>query len=169
VTDHANHGGLTQHEASATVSAAKVRPCFHLSIPAHDLEATERWYVDGLGCRPGRRSADALILDLGGHQLVAQRLRPDHSEPFQPGIYPRHFGLVFDSAAPWQQLLERARAAELCFGVEPRCRYAGEQLEHHTFFLIDPSGNWLEFKHYSNAEAVLGCRDLAKVGDAELR
>jgi uncharacterized protein len=47
--------------------------------------------------------------------------------------------------------------------------YRGEVLEHHTFFLIDPSGNWLEFKHYSHPEAVLGCRDQAVVGDSALR
>ena len=148
---------------------AMERPCFHLSIPAHDLEATERWYVDGLGCRAGRRSEEALILDLAGHQLVAQRLPPEAGEPVQPSIYPRHFGLVFATASAWRELLERARSAGLRFGVEPRCRFAGQRLEHLSFFLIDPSANWLEFKHYSHAEAVLGCQDQAVVGDAEFR
>lgn len=145
------------------------RPCFHLSIPALDLEASRRWYVEGLGCRAGRSSADALILDLAGHQLVAQRLRQPGLEIPQAGIYPRHFGLVFADAASWQALLDRVRAAGLRFGVEPKCRFPGQVLEHHTFFLIDPSGNWLEFKHYSHPEAVLGCTDQAIVGDAELR
>lgn len=145
------------------------RPCFHLSIPAHDLEATERWYVDGLGCRPGRRSPEALILDLGGHQLVAQRQPATALEAPQPGIYPRHFGLVLETRTSWQALLERARAAGLRFGVEPKCRFANQVLEHHTFFLIDPSGNWLEFKHYTHSEAILGCREQAVVGDAALR
>jgi len=44
---------------------------FHLSIPSADLATTERWYVEGLGCEVGRRSGQALILNLGGHQLVA--------------------------------------------------------------------------------------------------
>ena len=143
------------------------RPRFHLSIPVSDLEATEQWYVQGLGCRAGRSSSHALILDLGGHQLVAQRqLAP---EPAQPGIYPRHFGLVFDDLDAWLRQLERARSAGLQFGVEPKLRFEGQLLEHHTFFLIDPSGNWLEFKHYSHPEAILGCRDHAVVGDADLR
>lgn len=145
------------------------RPRFHLSIPALDLEQCRRWYVEGLGCRAGRASAEALILDLGGHQLVAQRLRQPSGEPAQTGIYPRHFGLVFDDLDSWRSLLNRARAAGLRFGVEPKCRFQGEVLEHHTFFLIDPSGNWLEFKHYSHPEAVLGCSDQAVVGDADLR
>jgi extradiol dioxygenase family protein len=144
-------------------------PLFHLSIPALDLAATERWYVDGLGCRRGRRSEHALILDLGGHQVVAQRVAQESREAWQPGIYPRHFGLVFPDPEPWQALLERARAVGLRFGVEPKCRFAGEQLEHHTFFLIDPSGNWLEFKHYTHPEAVLGCTEQVRVGDAAFR
>jgi extradiol dioxygenase family protein len=90
-------------------------------------------------------------------------------EPLQQGIYPRHFGLVFPDRQAWQSLLERARSAGLRFGVEPKCRFAGERLEHHTFFLIDPSGNWLEFKHYTHPDAVLGCTEQTRVGDAAFR
>jgi extradiol dioxygenase family protein len=45
-------------------------PRFHLSIPARDLGLSLAWYERVLGCRPGRRSPLAGILDLGGHQLV---------------------------------------------------------------------------------------------------
>jgi extradiol dioxygenase family protein len=145
------------------------RSCFHLSIPAIDLEATVRWYVDGLGCRPGRRSPDAAILDLGGHQLVAQRLAQGSFPESQRGIYPRHFGLVFEEWNTWRSLHERVSAAGIAFAVAPKCRFPGEVLEHHTFFLTDPSDNWLEFKHYSHPEAILGCVDQAVVGDALFR
>ena len=144
------------------------RCCFHLSIPVADLEATERWYGDGLGCGLGRRSDHALILDLGGHQLVAQLTPPEALAP-QRGIYPRHFGLVFERLEEWGRWRDRARASQLRFGVEPKCRYPGQALEHHSFFLIDPSGNWLEFKHYSDPEAVLGHRHLSAVGDSDWR
>ncbi|MEB3256053.1 MAG: VOC family protein [Synechococcaceae cyanobacterium] len=143
-------------------------PRFHLSIPCTDLAATERWYVQGLGCVAGRRSEHALILDLGGHQLVAQKTPPPLGPP-QRGIYPRHFGLVYDDFATWDALRRRAEQAALRFGVEPRCRYPGQALEHHSFFLIDPDHHWLEFKHYRLPEAVLGCHHLDQVGDAELR
>jgi extradiol dioxygenase family protein len=142
--------------------------CFHLSIPSTDLAATERWYVEGLGCTLGRRSPQALILNLGGHQLVAQ-LTPAIPQPPQRGIYPRHFGLVFTSLSAWEALRDRAQRAGLTFGVEPKLRYSGDVLEHHTFFLIDPDHHWLEFKHYSHPEAVFGCRDRETVGDHDLR
>ena len=143
------------------------RPRFHLSIPSCDLEASRRWYVEGLGCTPGRSSADALILDLGGHQLVLQKQRKP--EPIQSGIYPRHFGLVFDQLGSWEALRDRITGLGEPFRVEPKCRFSGEALEHWTFFLQDPSANWLEFKHYSNPEAVLACHQHTEVGDRDLR
>jgi len=138
---------------------------FHLSIPAIDLERTERWYSEVLGCQPGRRSAQAVILNLGGHQLVAQH-KGEYLGDSQKGIYPRHFGLVFDSLESWQALRERVMAAGVGFAVAPKCRYRGTVLEHWTFFLRDPSDNWLEFKHYRNSEAVLGCSEHGSVGEA---
>ncbi len=111
---------------------------FHLSIPAVDLDASQRWYVEGLGCVAGRRSADALILDLGGHQLVAQRTDPAVLGEQQCGIYPRHFGLVFAELASWQALLERSRAAGLVFGIEPKLRFAGEA--ELRFYAEDQAG-----------------------------
>lgn len=98
-------------------------PLFHLAFPVIDLEATERWYVQGLGCRRGRRSAEALVLELGGHQLVAHL---EHGAIHkQTGIYPRHFGLVFFSAEELDALEQRARAQGLQLGGEPRLRFAG--------------------------------------------
>ena len=144
------------------------RPCFHLSIPARDVVASAEWYTRALGCVPGRRSAVAAILDLGGHQLVLQQLQ-GAAEPEQAGIYPRHFGLVFDQLGSWEALRDRITGLGEPFRVEPKCRFSGEALEHWTFFLQDPSANWLEFKHYSNPDAVLGCRDHGDVGDHELR
>ena len=142
--------------------------CFHLSIPAIDLELSRHWYERVLGCRAGRCSDEALILDLGGHQLVLQRHR-DELGPPQQGIYPRHFGLIFYQEAPWQALQARVEQAGQAFAVRPKVRFAGDVLEHQTFFLQDPSHNWLEFKHYRHSEAILGCREQRVVGDRDLR
>ena len=142
--------------------------CFHLSIPAIDLALSRHWYEQVLGCQAGRCSDEALILDLGGHQLVLQRHR-DELGPQQQGIYPRHFGLIFHQAAQWHALQARVRKAGQPFAVKPKVRFAGEVLEHQTFFLQDPSNNWLEFKHYHHSQAVLGCQEQHLVGDSDLR
>lgn len=136
---------------------------FHLAFPVQDLEAAERFYVDGLGCTVGRRSKQAITFGLAGHQLVGH-LMPDQL-PKQQGIYPRHFGLIFLSQTEWQAMADRAKAKGLPFYQQPRVRFPGTRLEHHTFFLEDPSHNLLEFKHYTHESAIFGEREHGQVGD----
>jgi uncharacterized protein len=137
---------------------------FHLAFPIHDIEAAKRFYVDGLGCTLGRESAGAVTFGLADHQLVAHVVEDASNE--QKGIYPRHFGLVFLSKAPWQALADRAKGKGLTFYQQPRVRFPGTRIEHHTFFLQDPSNNLLEFKHYTHESAIFGERDFRAVGDA---
>ncbi|NJL02651.1 MAG: glyoxalase [Spirulinaceae cyanobacterium RM2_2_10] len=138
-------------------------PLFHLAIPVSDIEQTKTFYVEGLGCGLGRESAQAVILELQGHQVVAHLTH----EPLvrQPGIYPRHFGLIFPQAADWEALLARSQAQQLSFYQQPKHRFPGQLTEHRTFFLEDPFYNLLEFKYYRHAEAIFGGRELAAVGD----
>jgi len=137
---------------------------FHLAFPIHDVEAAKRFYIEGLGCILGRESGQAVTFGLAGHQLVAHVVTdfPDT----QKGIYPRHFGLVFLLKSQWQELADRAKTKELTFFQQPRVRFPGTRIEHHTFFLQDPSQNLLEFKHYTHESAIFGERDLHAVGDA---
>jgi len=136
---------------------------FHLAFPVQDLAAAKTFYVDGLGCHLGRASSKALTLALGGHQIIAHL--DSVTQPSQKGIYPRHFGLLFRSEADWQALADRAQARGLQFYQQPRCRFPGSPLEHLTFFLEDPSGNLLEFKHYRHESAIFGEEQIAQVGD----
>lgn len=138
---------------------------FHLAFPVGNLEDTKRFYVEGLGCMMGRESATSLILELQGHQIVAQ-VTPQPLE-VQKGIYPRHFGLVFLSEADWQAMADRAKAKGLRFFQHTRRRFVGTPLEHATFFLEDPFHNLLEFKHYKYQSAIFGEHQLADVGDSE--
>lgn len=138
---------------------------FHLAFPVHDLEAAKRFYVDGLGCVLGRESPTAVTFGLAGHQLIAH-LADDAMVP-QKGIYPRHFGLVLTLKEEWQAMADRAKLHELRFYQQPRLRFADTRIEHFTFFLEDPSGNLLEFKHYLHESAIFGERTFTAVGDAE--
>jgi uncharacterized protein len=136
---------------------------FHLAFPVQDLQQTREFYLDGLGCTPGRSSPQALILNLGGHQLVAHR--SPIADPPQAGIYPRHFGLVFETYAEWEALCDRAIDRGLRFYQAPKQRFPGKPTEHYTFFLEDPSHNLLEFKHYVHGSAIFGETETAGVGD----
>jgi len=137
---------------------------FHLAFPIHDLDAAKRFYVEGLGCTLGRESEQAVTFGLAGHQLVAHLSERPQQE--QKGIYPRHFGLVFLSKQAWQALVDRATERGLTFYQQPRVRFSGSRIEHHTFFLQDPSDNLLEFKHYTHESAIFGEREEHRVGDS---
>lgn len=136
---------------------------FHLAFPVNDLALTKAFYVDGLGCELGRESAQSVILNLYGHQLVAHLT----DEPLfaQKGIYPRHFGLVFAVETDWQTLLERSQQHQLNFYQSPKHRFLNSPLEHRTFFLADPAHNLLEFKYYRHPDAIFGQRQFMQIGD----
>jgi len=136
---------------------------FHLSFPVIDIPSTKAFYVDGLGCLSGRESPNSLILSLYGHQLVAHVI-PEAPTP-QSGIYPRHFGLVFQSESNWLVLLEKIHDKRIKFHQPPKIRFADTSLEHRTFFLADLSGNILEFKHYKFESAIFGETSFNQVGD----
>lgn len=102
-------------------------------------------------------------MNMGGHQVVAQI--SDNQPCEQHGIYPRHFGLIFNDRDDWQRLIDRVRRQGLEFYREPMVRFPGQVLEHDTFFLQDPSGNLLEFKYYHNRSAIFGETGIASVGD----
>ncbi|MEI6429374.1 MAG: VOC family protein [Pseudanabaena sp. ELA607] len=140
---------------------------FHLAFPVRDIPSTKTFYVDGLGCLAGRESEKSLIMSLYGHQLVAH-VEEEEANAHQRGIYPRHFGLIFYAEHNWMALLERVQEKRLKFYQKPKVRFADTSLEHRTFFLMDFSGNVLEFKHYRFESAIFGETDFHQVGDHAL-
>ena len=48
----------------------------------------------------------------------------------------------------------RIRNAGITFIIEPRGRYEGQPGEQRTMFLLDPSGNALEFKTFKHPEHI---------------
>ncbi|PPJ64733.1 VOC family protein [Cuspidothrix issatschenkoi] len=136
---------------------------FHLAFPVSNIPQTKAFYIDGLGCTPGRESAHALILNLYGHQLVAH-ITKNILTP-QKAIYPRHFGLIFTVEDTWQELLTRAKNKDLKFREEPKYRFNESILEHRTFFLEDPFYNLIEFKYYRYPDAIFGNAEYTAIGD----
>jgi len=56
-----------------------------------------------------------------------------------------HFGLVL-AMYQWRVLADRLLAAGTAFVIVPTVRFEGEPGERATMFLLDPSGNTIEFK-----------------------
>jgi extradiol dioxygenase family protein len=129
------------------------RPRFHLAFPVDDLAATRRFYGDILGCPEGRSADHWVDFDLFGHQIVAHLV--DHAgeratNPVDGDDVPvPHFGLLLHPD-DWRVLADRLVAARIEFVIEPHTRFAGQPGEQSTMFVLDPSGNALEFKAFAD-------------------
>jgi len=65
------------------------------------------------------------------------------------GVPVPHAGVVLEMAE-WVELAARLKQNEVSFIVEPYIRFKGEPGEQGTLFLLDPSGNALEFKSFKD-------------------
>lgn len=135
-----------------------LRP-FHLAFPVHDLAAARGFYGDLLGCPEGRSSPMWIDFNLYGHQIVAHLVEGDGSSGGGVNavdghdVPVPHFGIVL-TLDDWKAMAERLRAAGTAFVVEPHTRFEGKVGEQATMFLLDPSGNALEFKALADLETL---------------
>ncbi|CAM8668787.1 COG3565 Predicted dioxygenase of extradiol dioxygenase family [Comamonadaceae bacterium] len=127
---------------------------FHLAFPVHDLAAARRFYGETLGCPEGRSSPDWIDFNFYGHQIVAH-LSPGEcgsaarSAVDGHGVPVRHFGIVLPMA-DWEAMASRLQAQGTEFVIEPYIRFKGEPGEQATMFFLDPSGNAIEVKAFSD-------------------
>jgi extradiol dioxygenase family protein len=129
---------------------------FHLAFPVHDLAAARRFYGETLGCPEGRSSPEWIDFNFYGHQIVAH-LAPEEAGSSGrnavdgPGVPVRHFGIVLPMA-DWEAMAARLRAQGTAFVIEPYIRFKGEPGEQATMFFLDPSGNAIEIKAFSEIQ-----------------
>lgn len=129
---------------------------FHLAFPVHDLEAARSFYRDVLGCGQGREAETWIDFDMFGHQIVAHfdkdaAARGQVVNPVDGDSVPvPHFGVVL-AMDDWTALAERLKARDdTRWVIEPKIRFKGEPGEQATLFVLDPSGNALEFKAFAD-------------------
>lgn len=127
---------------------------FHVAFPVHDLAQARAFYGGTLGCPEGRSSQEWIDFNFYGHQIVAH-LAPGETREAQRntvddhGVPVRHFGIVLPMAE-WQALAGRLQATGVRFLIEPYVRFKGQPGEQATMFFLDPSGNALEIKAFSD-------------------
>jgi len=132
-------------------------PLFHLAIPVTDLDSTRRFYTGTFGCRVGRESDRWIDFDFFGHQVTAHlvdAVSAAQTNPVDEKQVPvRHFGVILEWNT-WHELADRLRAAGMAFLIEPYIRFKGQVGEQATMFVLDPSGNGLEFKSFRDPARV---------------
>ena len=129
---------------------------FHVALQVRDIAEARRFYSGVLGCGEGRSAPEWVDFDLYGHQLVCH-LNPSlgpsgrlgsHFNPVDGhGVPVPHCGVVLERAQ-WDELAARLKRHEVEWVIEPCTRFAGTPGEQSTLFILDPSGNALEFKSF---------------------
>jgi hypothetical protein len=144
------------------MSAQRLTP-FHIAVQVRDLGEARDFYRTVLGCAEGRSAETWADFNLFGHQFVCHvnpALGPRGKVPVYVNAVDAHavpvphYGMVLEMAA-WQALAQRLRAQGVPFVVEPQIRFQGQPGEQATLFLLDPSGNALEFKAFRDIDAQL--------------
>lgn len=134
------------------------RPRFHLAFPVRDLEEARAFYGTLLGCKEGRSSDEWIDFDFFGHQIVAH-LSPNevrhkaHNFVDGDAVPVRHFGVIL-AMKEWCALARKLEQENVSFIIAPEIRFKGLPGEQATFFILDPSGNALEFKAFEDESRI---------------
>lgn len=132
---------------SVPVSVADMTPVLHLSLPVHDLDAARRFYVEALGCRPGRTRERWIDVWFFGLQLTLHLSPTEVRASDAQGV--RHFGVVL-GAADYADVLDRLEEHDVEWLSPPTTHEAIALSGKAGGMLADPSGNVVEIKHYAD-------------------
>ncbi len=127
---------------------------FHYAFKVKDIESTRKFYVDILGCKEGRSTEAWIDFDFFDNQLSAH-ISDNFPELDYCGkvdgisVPIPHFGCLLDKDQ-FERIQKKLESEKINFVVKPQTRYKGKVGEQLTMFVIDFSGNPLEFKSFSN-------------------
>ena len=136
---------------------------FHIAVQVRNIEEARQFYGGVLGCGEGRSSPEWVDFNLYGHQFVCHlnsslgddgRIASHYNPVDGHGVPVPHCGVVLEMPE-WQFLAERLKRHGVSFVIEPHIRFEGQPGEQATMFLLDPTGNALEFKSFRNIAAQL--------------
>ncbi|HWD51050.1 MAG TPA: VOC family protein [Acidimicrobiales bacterium] len=127
-----------------------MEPILHLSLPVLDLAEARRFYIEALGCAPGRELPGCSDVWFYGMQLTLQE-RPDQVlDDEQRGV--RHFGVTL-TGDELDELLQRVGGHPVRWLAPVTIDYPGTPREQRKAKILDPSGNAIEIKAYVDREA----------------
>lgn len=129
---------------------------FHYAFKIKDIPSTRKFYVEVLGCQEGRSTETWIDFDFFGHQLsahISQNIPElDYCGKVDGISVPiPHFGCVLDTET-FLTVQQKLETADIDFVIKPYRRYEGKTGEQLTMFVLDYSGNPIEFKAFKNPE-----------------
>jgi extradiol dioxygenase family protein len=134
-------------------------PILHLSLPVRDLAAARAFYVDVLGCEPGRVRDGWIDVWFYGMQVTLHEEPGLVSAPDARAV--RHFGvtLAADELAALVQRLATQTIVPSIEWLRPLTTdHAGTARAQTKAMIADPSGNAIELKTYADPAAAFSDR-----------
>jgi uncharacterized protein len=134
-----------------------MRP-FHYAFKVKDIESTRSFYINMLGCAEGRSTERWIDFDFFGNQLSAH-ISKNIPELDYCGLVDGvkvpipHFGCVI-TTDDFNTIQKNLEENNIDFIVKPQTRYEGLTAEQKTMFVLDFSGNPIEFKAFKNEAAL---------------
>ncbi len=133
------------------------RAQFHLSLPCRSISATKSFYNETLGASLGRESTQWVDIDLFGNQITFTKIGEFQfhykSYKFEDSVLPAfHFGVLVEGPE-WEKLLGRIQGLSLELPVNTEF-LSGRTGTHRSFFVEDPNGYMVEFKHFLNPDDI---------------
>jgi extradiol dioxygenase family protein len=130
---------------------------FHLSTVVHDLDEARRFYSTILGRPELRNTPTSLHLDFFGSQLTLHGVPGYNAQALHMRVDAEivpvpHFGAAL-TMEQFNEVADRLKAENYPFVLQPHIRFAGKPFEHWVLFILDPSGNALEIKHFTQLPA----------------
>ncbi len=134
-----------------------MRP-FHYAFKVKDIVSTRAFYISILGCKEGRSTERWIDFDFFGNQLSAHVSTNipalDYCGVVDGVSVPiPHFGCII-SLPDFDRIQKNLEAHQIEFIIKPQIRYANENAKQKTMFVLDFSGNPIEFKAFKNEDAV---------------
>lgn len=131
---------------------------FHYAFKVKDLDSTRKFYKDILGCREGRSTESWVDFDFFGNQISAHvgqvSSEMDYCGDVEGISVPiPHFGCLL-TENQFRVIQQKLETANIKFIVKPQTRYEGKKAQQYTMFVIDFSGNPLEFKSFQDESQV---------------
>tara|TARA_Y100000768_G_C23623560_1_gene516181 strand:- start:77 stop:469 length:393 start_codon:yes stop_codon:yes gene_type:complete len=125
---------------------------FHLALPAGNLQETEKFYTEVLGCKSGNREKGKWVdIDFWGNELTLHQTKmklPLERHDVDMGNVPvPHFGVHLKKDV-YNKIKENLKVNNIEYIDKPYTRFKGTKFEQKTFFIQDPNGNVLELKTF---------------------
>jgi extradiol dioxygenase family protein len=128
-----------------------VTPTLHLSLPVRDLAESRQFYVDLLGCHPGREREGWMDVWFYGMQVTLHEQPDQVLTADQAGV--RHFGVTL-TEEQFDALIARLAGHPIRWVRPVATDHRGTSRQQTKATLSDPSGNAVELKWY--AEPAVG-------------